>query len=553
MMKMTWITRGDFFGGLTAAVVALPLALAFGVASGAGAAAGLYGAIAVGFFAALFGGTPSQISGPTGPMTVVMAAILMQTIAAAPDAGMAIAFTTVILAGLIQIGAGVLRLGRYFVMVPFPVVSGFMSGIGVIIVLLEIGPLLGAAHYSNPLDALMALPVTFEQIAWDAAVLGLGTLCLLFLWPSRFQVLPAPLMALVAFALFSLGGPFAEVERIGEIPRGLPTVIWPVLSLDLLPTIIGSACLLAALGSIDSLLTSLVADNLTRTQHDSDRELIGQGIGNCFSGLIGGLPGAGATMRTLVNIRLGGRTRASGMFHSILLAALMLGAAPLGEAIPLAVLAGILMKTGFDIIDWSFFRRIRRIPLFASALMCFVLVVTVTVDLITAVAIGVFIANLETLHRLSELQVKSFRTGRSSQELPELSETEQTVLDGAEGRILLYQLQGFMSYGLSRGIARHFSQLSDHEVMILDFTQVSHLDLSAALTLTELIEDAQQRHREVLLAGLTGSIVHSMRATELQSLVAPEHRFDQRAAAIAYAATMIDHSHARQSDLQSAI
>lgn len=550
---MRIISRGDFFGGLTAAVVALPLALAFGVASGAGAQAGLYGAIAVGFFAALFGGTPSQVSGPTGPMTVVMAAILTQTIAQNPDQGLAIGFTTVMLAGLIQMAAGYLKLGRYFVMVPFPVVSGFMSGIGVIIILLEIGPLLGASHYNNPLEALLALPATLSEWSWDAAFLGLGTLALLFVWPNRFQVLPAPLMALIAFAFLSLGAPFDGVERIGEIPRGLPDVHLPMLSLELLSTIVGSAFLLAALGSIDSLLTSLVADNLTRTQHDSDRELVGQGIGNLASGLIGGLPGAGATMRTLVNIRLGGRTRASGMLHAVILAALMLGAAPLGEAIPLAVLAGILLKTGFDIIDWSFLKRLHRVPLFASALMLTVFLVTVTVDLITAVAIGVFVANLETLYRLSEMQLKDFKAGHSPDQLAGLSQEEEALLEMSQGRVLVYQLQGFMSYGLSRGIARHFSQLSDHQVLIIDFGQVTHLDLSAALTLTEMVEDSKHQSHEVLLCGLEGTLLESTRATDLERLIAPEWRFTTRHQALEAALKLLDASPSERSDWQSAL
>lgn len=550
---MNVISRGDFFGGLTAAVVALPLALAFGVASGAGAAAGLYGAIAVGFFAALFGGTPSQVSGPTGPMTVVMAAILTQTIAQDPTNGMAIAFTTVMLAGLLQIIAGKLKLGRYFVMVPFPVVSGFMSGIGIIIILLEIGPLIGGDHYSNPLAALLALPLTMSQLSWDAAFLGLGTLVLLFLWPNRFQVLPAPLIALIAFALFSLGSPFDGVERIGEIPRGLPDLHLPYIAVDLLPAIVGSAFLLAALGSIDSLLTSLVADNLTRSQHDSDRELIGQGIGNCVAGLIGGLPGAGATMRTLVNIRLGGRTRISGMLHSVLLTILMLGAAPLGEAIPLAVLAGILLKTGFDIIDWSFLRRLHRVPVFASALMLVVLVVTVTVDLITAVAIGVFVANLETLYRLSEMQLKNLVVGASSEELHDLSAQEEALLKQAEGKILVYQLDGFMSYGLSRGIARHFSQFSDHQVLIIDFSAVSHVDLSAALTLTEMVEDSKIRHRDVMLSGMSVAVLQSLKATDIDQLIPLEDRFTDRALAIEAAIDRLPGMPSIQSGFGSAV
>jgi SulP family sulfate permease len=547
------INRGDFFGGLTAAVVALPLALAFGVASGAGAAAGLYGAIAVGFFAALFGGTPSQVSGPTGPMTVVMAAVITNAIAINPDQGLAIAFTTVSLAGLLQIAAGKLRLGRYLVMVPFPVVSGFMSGIGVIIILLQLAPLVGVGGEANPLRALLTLPNVLSNAQWDAAMLGIGTLVLLFVWPKRFHVLPAPLVALIAFACISLGSPFDAVARIGEIPRGLPDLVLPHLSIDLLPTVIGSAFLLAALGSIDSLLTSLVADNLTRTQHDSDKELVGQGIGNFVAGLIGGLPGAGATMRTLVNVRLGGRSPKSGMLHSIVLAVLMLGAAPLAESIPLAVLAGILLKTGFDIIDWSFLKRVTRIPLFSSTLMLVVFSITVFVDLITAVAIGVFVANLETLYRLSEAHLQTMKIGGSKNEISDLTDQESAVLDALEGRVLIYQLNGFMSYGLSRGIARHFSQFSDHDVLIVDFTSVDHLDLSAGLTLMEMIEDAVRANHLVLLVGVQPRIDREMHAAGIYEQIPETDRFAVRSQAITEAANRLNDKPSAPQDFGSAV
>lgn len=525
------ISRGDFFGGVTAAVVALPLALAFGVASGAGAAAGLYGAIAVGFFAALFGGTPSQVSGPTGPMTVVMAVILTETIALDPDRGLEIAFTVVSLAGILQILAGQLRLGRYFVMVPFPVVSGFMTGIGVIIITLQLAPLLGVSAQSTPVDALVALPEAVRTLSVPALILGGSTLLALFLWPKRFQVLPPPLMALIGLTALSMGADFSEVPRIGEIPRGLPSIHWPQFPLDYLPQMLGSACLLAALGAIDSLLTSLVADNLTRTQHDSDRELRGQGIGNIVAGLIGGLPGAGATMRTLVNIRLGGRTKASGMLHSVVLAVLMLGAAPLGEQIPLAVLAGILLKVGLDIVDWRFLRRLHKTPPFSAGLMLLVLIITVFVDLITAVAIGVFIANLETLYRFSEHQLTTMSIGNSAQDIPNLPADEEALLAEANQRVLLYKLNGFMSYGLSRGIARRFSSVSDYQVLVIDFTEVAHVDLSAGLTLSEMIEDAHDHGRHVLLAGLSEPLCQSLlRAGVLDEVPEVDRQFDRRSA-----------------------
>ena len=302
--------RGDFFGGVTAAIVALPLALAFGVTSGAGPIAGLYGAICTGFFAALFGGTPSQITGPTGPMTVVIASIFTTLVARNPDNGLAMGFTVVILGGALQIVMGVLRLGKYITLMPYTVVSGFMSGIGVIIILLQIAPLVGYPGASGVMSSVGQLPTVLANINPVAAGLGTLTLAIVFFMPARVKrLVPAPLIALVVCTLISVGlFPADALPRIGDIPSGLPSPHLPYFSWVELKDILVYSVMLAVLGAIDSLLTSLVADNMTRTQHVSDRELVGQGIGNMVSGLLGGLPGAGATMRTVINIKSGGKT-----------------------------------------------------------------------------------------------------------------------------------------------------------------------------------------------------------------------------------------------------
>ncbi|WP_424102928.1 SulP family inorganic anion transporter, partial [Moorena producens] len=297
--------RGDLFGGITAAIVALPLALAFGVSSGAGAITGLYGAIFVGLLAALFGGTPSQISGPTGPMTVVMTTVFTALIAKNPDTGLAIAFTVVMLGGLFQILFGILRLGKYITLMPYTVISGFMSGIGVIIILIEIAPLLGYESSGTVVSSLRDLPNVLANPNPAATGLGILTLVIVFGAPAKLnRVLPSPLLALIVGTLISTYLlPDAGLMLIGDIPTGLPKLHWPAFQLDQIKDMLVYGLMLATLGSIDSLLTSLVADNITRTQHDSDRELIGQGIGNLISGLFGGLPGAGATMRTVINVR----------------------------------------------------------------------------------------------------------------------------------------------------------------------------------------------------------------------------------------------------------
>ncbi len=316
--------RGDIYGGMVAAVVALPLALAFGVASGLGAIAGLYGAIFVGFFAALFGGTPAQVSGPTGPMTVVMAGIVT-TFTGNP----AMALMAVILGGGFQILLGFSRVGQYIALVPYPVISGFMSGIGCIILILQAGPLVG--HVASPegvVATLKAIPDYVGDPVWDAVLAGGLALAIVYLTPTRIaRIIPPPLLALfIATPLTYFFLPHAPV--IGEVPRGFPTPVMPNVTWEGLELVLESAVVLALLGAIDSLLTSLVCDNMTRTQHDSDRELIGQGIGNMVAGIFGGIPGAGATMRSVANIRTGGRTPISGALHAVILLGVLLGLGP---------------------------------------------------------------------------------------------------------------------------------------------------------------------------------------------------------------------------------
>ena len=394
--------RGDLYGGLVAAVVALPLALAFGISSGLGAIAGLYGAIFVGFTAALFGGTPAQVSGPTGPMTVVMAGIIVQF-----EHEPALAFTAVILGGGLQVLLGASGIGRYITLVPYPVISGFMSGIGCIIIILQLGPLVGhVAKQEGVLATLAALPGFFADPAYDAVILGLVTICIVYLTPARIgRLVPPPLLALlVATPLAAWLFPTAAV--IGTIPQGFPIPIMPTLHLDAVTMVIEEAMVLALLGSIDSLLTSLVCDNMTRSQHDSNRELIGQGLGNMVAGLFGGLPGAGATMRSVANIRTGGRTPISGVFHALVLVAILVGVGPLAERIPLAVLGGILFKVGVDIIDWRFLRHIVRAPRPDVLIMGIVLITTVLVDLIVAVGVGMVLASLIFVKRMGDLRAR---------------------------------------------------------------------------------------------------------------------------------------------------
>ncbi len=517
--------KGDLYGGVTAAVVALPLALAFGVSSGAGAIAGLYGAIFVGLFAALFGGTPSQISGPTGPMTVVMAAVFTQFAAVDPESGPVLAFTVVILGGALQILFGLLKLGKYITLVPFPVISGFMSGIGVIIILLQLGPLLGHPATSGVAQSVQQLPVFLADMQPPALLLGVFALVLLTFWPARLaRVVPSPLVALIIGALVVFWLPEGQtLAVIGDIPTGLPSLQWPQFEPALIQEMVQAALMLAALGSIDSLLTSLVADNMSKSQHDSDRELIGQGIGNMFAGFFGGLPGAGATMRTVVNIRAGGKTPISGAVHAIVLLVIVLGAGPLAENIPHAVLAGILIKVGIDIIDWKFLLRLHRAPLFVVCLMLLVFALTVFVDLVTAVLVGVFLANIITVKRLADAQVDAVQViSDDLDEHEQLSPRESELLLKAGGRILLYHFNGPVSYGAAKGIILKLRQANPHDTLIFDFSQVPLIDVSTAMAIEEMIIDSQSADREVYVIG-TNELVHNVLSRMQILKLLPDH------------------------------
>ncbi len=526
--------RDDVFGGLTAAVVALPLALAFGVASGAGAIAGLYGAIAVGFFAAVFGGTPAQVSGPTGPMTVVLAAIVTT------QAGtLAEAFTIVTLGGLLQIAFGLMRLGRYIVYTPISVVSGFMSGIGVIIILIQTVPFFGLPAAGGPVDAIQAWPRIVAELSPGAAVVGALGLVIMIFWPARLRgFVPPPLAALVIGTIAALVA-FPGVPVLGDIPTGLPALVVPTLSLERLPVIVQGAFVLAILGAIDSLLTSLVADQITRTRHNSDKELVGQGIGNTSAGLIGGLPGAGATMRTVVNVRAGGRTSLSGALHALVLLALALGLAPLAEQVPHAVLAGILLKVGWDIIDWSYLRRIAQMPREKVIVMLVTLGLTVFVDLITAVAVGIILASFVTARAFEKEQLAGISRVANGADLEALPEDERIALQGAIGKVVLHRFRGSFSYACARELIRAVRLDGDHETVIFDFTDAGYVDVSAALALEELLAEAVRGDDTIYLSGLASPGGRVLERLGIANQVPPEHRFASRAEAVRSAISAI--------------
>ncbi len=528
--------RGDIYGGLTAGVVALPLALAFGEASGAGPMAGVYGAIFVGFFASLFGGTGAQISGPTGPMIVVFAGVFS---ALSGDIGLI--FATVILAGILQIIFGVLRLGQYIRLVPYPVVSGFMSGIGCIIIALQTARLFGhEPEGGGTVPALLEIPSAVMDPNFSALLLGVVTLGIVFFWPKNWgKILPAPLAALIAGTLIGLG--MSNVPILGDIPTGLPSFIVPTISASAAFVVLEAAFILALLGSIDSLLTSLVADNMTRTRHNSNKELVGQGIGNIAAGFFGGIPGAGATMRTVVNIRTGGRTKIAGMLHGVLLFATVVVLAPLAEQIPHAVLAGILVKVGYDIIDFSYLKRAHQGPRWDLALMVLVLGLTVFVDLITAVAAGVVLASLAFVKQMADAQLKAF--GGELPKIPvDTSPEEAALMERAKGQITLFDFGGPLSFGAAADVGHHVRERvkNSSEAIVLDFSRVPFVDVSAARAVETIGCDARHANKRVFISGMNPDVKKVLTGLDADHCLPNDTYFESRLDAIEAAVKHIE-------------
>ena len=504
--------RGDVFGGVTSMVVALPVALGFGIASGMGAAAGLYGAIAVGFFASVFGGTRSQISGPTAPMTVAMAVVLTSH-----ADSLAEALTVVVLAGLLQVLLGVSRIGRFVAYTPHVVVSGFMSGIGVIIMLMQLLPLLGAsAATGGPMGAARAIPAAVSGIDAGAFAIGAVTLAVGFLWPRRFsRFAPGPLVALAAGTVLGILW-FSEAPTIGAIPVGLPALQFELSSAGFLLHALQPAIILALLGSVDSLLTSLVADSMTGNRHNPDRELIGQGIGNIVAGLFGALPGAGATMGTVINIRSGGSTPVSGALRALLLLALVLGLGRLVEPIPLAALAGVLIKVGWDIVDWRMLARVHRLRREHLIVMLTTLGLTVFVDLITAVAIGLIAGGMVHARRLERLELDSVISVPLLDATFFAEEETPTHGDPHSARVGMVALGGTLSVASSHKLVSVIGlDIREHEVVIFDFSDTVYIDDSAAMVFGQLLEVAAGSGTECIVMGLGDDVAATLHSLDI--------------------------------------
>ncbi len=565
--------RGDLFGGITAGIVALPLALAFGLGSGLGATAGLYGAIFISFFAALFGGTNTQISGPTAPMTAV-STVFIASVLVVFEGNVEKALPTIlaifIMAGLFQILFGFIKIGKYIRYIPYPVVSGFMTGIGVIILITQILPMMGYypkedAEYvqqfnpqaqeiileqilkeeaaedilvledfketikraetisaedinkeaktlagknaSGVIGALRMIPQAVKNINYVDLILGLVTIFIIYGFKRITKKIPSTLVALLAVSVGAILF-LDEYRTIGEIPSGFPSLNLDIFTgfsiMDITPFIM-TALSLAALGAIDSLLTSVVADNMTKTKHDPNQELIGQGIGNSIAGLFGGIPGAGATIRTVVNIDAGGKTKLSGMIAGVLLLLILLVLGPTASKIPAAVLAGILVTVGIGVMDYKGLGHIPRLPKSEVLIMLSVLALTVFVDLIVAVGVGLIISSVMFMKKISDVVEDKTKTAplRSfSQEIPWVDEGD--FIDRVGEQVYIKHLYGPLFFGFASRFQEMINAIPNIKVVVIRMDKVPYVDQSGLYAMETAVMDLQELDIKVVFVNLHG-------------------------------------------------
>ena len=595
--------KGDAFGGITAGIVALPLALAFGVSSGLGPTAGLYGAIFISFFAALFGGTNTQISGPTAPMTAVSMVIIAGIIAANDgDVSKALPaiLTVFLLAGLFQIGLGVIGLGKYIRYIPYPVVSGFMTAIGVIILLTQVLPSLGyypkedaeyvsqfkaqaeevilenilkeeagegilvlenfketikraelitpedieresktlaAKNASGTIGAIRVFSRAITNINWLELMLALGTIFIIYGFKRITTAIPSTLVALIVMSGIAVGFGL-DYRAIQEIPGGIPIPKWEIITEFNISTIspyIFTALTLSLLGAIDSLLTSVVADNMTKTKHKPNKELVGQGIGNSIAALFGGIPGAGATIRTVVNINAGGKTKLSGMIAGIMLLIIMLGFGPVASKIPAAVLAGILITVGIGVMDYKGLKAIPHLPKdikigFVKVssevlIMLIVLLLSTFWDLIYAVGIGLVIASLMFMKKIGDI------TGTRSSVAPideEAWPDETSFPVNLKEEVFIKHIKGPLFFGSTSDFQQLANQIpTTASKVIIRLVRMHYMDQSGLYAMEDMLLNLKQKNVEVLFVGLQAQPKLMMeRIGIIPDFIPTEHIFD---------------------------
>lgn len=561
--------KGDILGGITAGIVALPLALAFGVSSGLGPSAGLYGAIFVGFFAALFGGTNTQISGPTAPMTAV-SMILIAGIVATFDGDVSkalpVILTVFLLAGLLQIGLGVLGLGKYIKYIPYPVVSGFMTAIGVIILLTQILPSVGyyakedtefvnkfkpmaeeiilenilkeeaedgilvledfketveraeriteeqilkesqtlaGKEASGVIGAIKVIPRAIKNINWLEFLLALGTILIIYGFKYITTKVPSTLVALLVMSGIAIGFGL-NYRPIEEIPSGLPIPnleIFEYFNFNAITPYIFTALTLALLGTIDSLLTSVVADNMTKTKHKPSKELIGQGIGNSIAAIFGGIPGAGATIRTVVNIKAGGKTRLSGMIAGLFLLFILLGLGPIASQIPAAVLAGILITVGIGVMDFKGLKAIPKMPRAEVVILITVLVLSSVWNLVYAVGIGMIIASLMFMKKIGDVTANSstLESFDRSKAWPD----EVNFPEELREEVFIKHIRGPLFFGSTDYFQQLIKQIPETTTtIIIRMGRMNYIDQSGLFVMEDMLIDLVNQGKKVLLVNI---------------------------------------------------
>ncbi|NER05533.1 MAG: SulP family inorganic anion transporter, partial [Okeania sp. SIO3C4] len=472
------------------------------------------------------------------PMTVIVTAVIAELMAVNPESGLAMAFTVVMMAGIFQILFGVLRLGKYITMLPYNVISGFMTGIGVILIFLQIAPFIGQeTPPGGVIGVIKAFPNLIANINPWETLLGLITLGILFFCPAKLKKLvPPQLVALVigtAISLIFFGNiEIRTIATIGEITPGLPQLQMPTFTAENLRLMFVNAMVLGMVGSIDCLLTCLVSDSLTRTEHKSNKELISQGVANLITGLCGGIAGSGATTATVVSIQAGGRTAVAGISRALALLIVVLWAAPLTSGIPLAVLAGIVLKVGIDIIDWGFLKRVHNISWKAAGIVYSVVILTVFVDLMVAVAVGVFIANILTIERLEEMQSQSVKAITDADDKIVMTDEEKQILELANGRVLLFHLSGPMIFGVAKAISREHSAISNYDVLIVDLSEVPILGVTSSLAIENSIQEAIDAGRDIIMVGATGKVKRRLEKLGISGLIAENYWMGDRLTAL---------------------
>ncbi len=586
--------KGDLFGGVTAGIVALPLALAFGVSSGLGPSAGLYGAIFISFFAALFGGTNTQISGPTAPMTAV-SMVVIAGIVAAFDGEVSKALPAILmvflLAGLIQIVLGFIGLGKYIKYIPYPVVSGFMTAIGVIIILTQILPSVGyypkedvefvnqfkpqaeeiildnilkeevkegilvledfketirraadisydqilkeaqtlaASEASGVIGSMKVLPKALKNINWLELILALGTIFIIFGFKRITTAIPSTLVALLVMSGIAFGFNL-DYRPIEEIPTGFPVPqlqIFTNISFQNIAPYIFTAITLALLGAIDSLLTSVVADNMTKTKHKPNKELIGQGIGNSIAAIFGGIPGAGATIRTVVNINAGGKTKLSGMIAGVLLLIIMLALGPVASKIPAAVLAGILITVGIGVMDYKGLKAIPYMPKPEVAIMLIVLVLSSVWNLVYAVGIGLVIASLMFMKKIGDLTAE--RSDVKSLNEEKAWSDEIDFPQNLKEEVFIKHIKGPLFFGSTSDFQQLSLQIpSTASCVIIRMGRMPYMDQSGLYAMEDVLVDLKADGKDVLLVGITEQPKYMMERIDIiPDLIPEEHLFD---------------------------